>query len=144
MYVCSFPAYMQTLMTFFMTHFGLCYFSKYVNITSLSQGSRQYCHSKYEDRCTPHTLLQVNHFIQGFRKRCRLSLLTNSALVYKPKCGGKGGVAGSRPMSTAVHRTPIKLWRSNSIYLTYDFNPYSFLHEANIRDGGKTVHVCPT
>jgi hypothetical protein len=28
---------------------------------------------------------------------------------------GEGGVAGSQPMSTAVHRSPNKLWRSNSI-----------------------------
>jgi hypothetical protein len=33
--------------------------------------------------------------------------LTNSALVYKPKSGGRGvGVAGSQPMSTAVHMEP--------------------------------------
>jgi hypothetical protein len=32
--------------------------------------------------------------------------------------GGGGGVAGSQPMSTAVHRSPNKLRRSNSI-LTY-------------------------
>jgi hypothetical protein len=38
---------------------------------------------------------------QGVSKRCRLSWLTNSALVYEPKCGGeRGGVAGSQPMST--------------------------------------------
>jgi hypothetical protein len=40
--------------------------------------------------------------IQGVTKRCRLSWLTNSALVYEPKCGG--GVAGSQTMSTAVHK----------------------------------------
>ncbi len=28
---------------------------------------------------------------QGVAKRCRLSWLTNSALVYEPKCGGSGG-----------------------------------------------------
>jgi hypothetical protein len=28
----------------------------------------------------------------------------------------KGGDAGPRPMSTAVHRSPNKLWRSNSIF----------------------------
>jgi hypothetical protein len=28
-----------------------------------------------------------------------------AALVYEPKCGG-GGVAGSQPMSTAVHMEP--------------------------------------
>jgi hypothetical protein len=45
--------------------------------------------------------------IQGVTKRCRLSWLTKSALVYEPKCGGKGwGVAGSQPMSTAVHMEP--------------------------------------
>ncbi len=30
--------------------------------------------------------------------------------------GGGGGVAGSQPMSTAVHRSRNKLWRSNSIF----------------------------
>ncbi len=41
---------------------------------------------------------------QGVTRRCRLSRLTNSVLVYEPKCGGGGGgVAGSQPMSTAVH-----------------------------------------
>jgi hypothetical protein len=45
---------------------------------------------------------------QGVTKRCRLSWLTNSALVYEPKCGGKGGegVACSQPMSAAVHMEP--------------------------------------
>ncbi len=41
---------------------------------------------------------------QRVTKRCRLSLLTNSALVYEPKCGGIG--RGSQPMSTAVHIEP--------------------------------------
>ncbi len=30
-------------------------------------------------------------------KRCRLSWLTNSVLVYEPKCGGRGAVRGSQP-----------------------------------------------
>ncbi len=53
----------------------------------------------------------------GVYKRCRLSLLTNSALVYEPKSGGGGELrlAGSQPISTAAHRSPIKLWRSTSI-----------------------------
>jgi hypothetical protein len=34
-----------------------------------------------------------------------ISWLTNSALVYEPKCGG-AGVAGPQPMSTAVHMEP--------------------------------------
>jgi hypothetical protein len=30
---------------------------------------------------------------------------------------GEGGVAGSQPKSTVVHRSPNQLWRSNSIPL---------------------------
>ncbi len=38
---------------------------------------------------------------QGVKKRCRLSWLTNSALVIRVQLlGGGGGVAGSQPMST--------------------------------------------
>jgi hypothetical protein len=37
-----------------------------------------------------------------------------------PKFGGRGGVAGSQPMSIAVNRSPNKLWRSTvTPYLTY-------------------------
>ncbi len=44
---------------------------------------------------------------QGVTKRYRLSCLTNSALVNEPKRGGMGGgVAGSHPMSKAVHMEP--------------------------------------
>ncbi len=53
---------------------------------------------------------------QGVTKRMCLSWLTNSTLVYEPKCGGRWGVAGSQPMSTAVNRSPNKLWKSNSIF----------------------------
>jgi hypothetical protein len=41
---------------------------------------------------------------QGVTKRCRLSLLTNSALVLRVQMRG-GGVAGSQRISTAVHFT---------------------------------------
>ncbi len=44
-------------------------------------------------------------FFRGGHNEMRLSWLTNSALVYEPKCGG-GWVAGSQPMSTAVHMEP--------------------------------------
>ncbi len=47
----------------------------------------------------------------GVTKRCRLSWLTNSALLHEPKSGG-----GKLPVSSAVHRRPNKLWRSNSIF----------------------------
>ncbi len=54
---------------------------------------------------------------QGVTKSCSLSWLTNSALVYEPKCGGRGGVAGSRPMSVQLCTwSPNILWRSNSIF----------------------------
>ncbi len=33
-----------------------------------------------------------------------------------PHVWGRGGVGGSQPMSTAVIRSPNKLWRSNSIF----------------------------
>ncbi len=42
---------------------------------------------------------------QGVTKRCRLSFLTNSALVIRVPMRGEGGVAGSQPMSKAVHIT---------------------------------------
>jgi hypothetical protein len=53
---------------------------------------------------------------KGVTKRCRLSWLTNSALVYETKCGWRGGVAGSQPMGTSVHRSYDKVWRSNPIF----------------------------
>jgi hypothetical protein len=39
---------------------------------------------------------------QGVTKRCRLSLLTNSALVYESQCEGMGRGGRSQPMITAV------------------------------------------
>jgi hypothetical protein len=42
---------------------------------------------------------------QGVTKRCRLSFLTNSALVIRVPMRGEGGVAGSLPMSKALHIT---------------------------------------
>ncbi len=46
--------------------------------------------------------------LPGGYKRCRLSWLTKS--------GGREGIAGPQPMRTAVHKSPNKLWRSNSIF----------------------------
>jgi hypothetical protein len=62
-------------------------------------------------------------FDRGVKKRCRLSFLTNSALVYEPKCGGSGGVAESQPMSTAVHNAHGAQINFVDLtpYLTYDF-----------------------
>jgi hypothetical protein len=51
----------------------------------------------------------VKHLSEGYNKgvtkKCRLSWLTNSALVRVYDVGD-GGVAGSQPMSTAVHMEP--------------------------------------
>ncbi len=58
---------------------------------------------------------------QGVIKRCRLSWLTNSALVDESKCGGVGG-GGLRCLSQWVQ---LRTWSSNklwtlTLYLTYD------------------------
>ena len=55
----------------------------------------------------------------GVTNRCRLSWLTNSALVYEPKCGGWGaegyGVSANEYIQLFTW-SPNKLWRSNSIF----------------------------
>jgi hypothetical protein len=67
-------------------------------------------------------------YLRG-HKRCRLSWLTNSALVYEPICGGGGGVggkfAGSQPMSTAVHKAHRAQINFGDLtpHLTYDGPP---------------------
>jgi hypothetical protein len=53
---------------------------------------------------------------QGVKKRCRLSWLTKSALRVWAQMRGGEGVPGSQPMSTAVHMSPNKVWRSNSLF----------------------------
>ncbi len=57
----------------------------------------------YRNSPSPNSLF-VNHRCQGVSKRCRLSWLTNSALVHDPQFGGggRGGFARSQPMSTPV------------------------------------------
>ncbi len=49
--------------------------------------------------------------MQGVTKRCRLSWLTNSALVCEHKCGG-GGVWVRRQWVQLCTLSPNKLWRS--------------------------------
>jgi hypothetical protein len=56
---------------------------------------------------------------RGVTKRCRLSLLTNSALVIRVQTRREGGVAGSQPMSTAVHI----MWHGTQINFG-DLSPY--------------------
>ncbi len=45
-----------------------------------------------------------------------VSWLTNSALVYEPKCGGGGSCGASANEYSCVHRSTNKLRRSNSIF----------------------------
>ncbi len=45
--------------------------------------------------------------LPGVTKSC-LALLTNSALVIRVQMRGERGVAGSQPMSTAVHITSVE------------------------------------
>jgi hypothetical protein len=49
---------------------------------------------------------------QGVTKRCRLSWLTKSALLYEPKCR----VSSMQWVYIQLHRSPKKFWRSNSIF----------------------------
>ncbi len=49
----------------------------------------------------------VDQEMQGVTKRCRLSLLTNSALVFEPKCGGSCGVTSNK--YSCAHGAPITL-----------------------------------
>jgi hypothetical protein len=81
---------------------------KCLDHTYKSQVSRILCKSKKN----------VHIRTQGVTKS--LSSLTNSALVYEPKWGGGGrGVAGSQPMSAAVHMEPEKNFGDITSYLTY-------------------------
>jgi hypothetical protein len=56
---------------------------------------------------------------QGVTKTCRLSWLTNSALVYEPKCGGWGwGCGASANEYSCAHGAQIK-FADLTPYLTY-------------------------
>ncbi len=90
---------------------------------------------------------------QGIKKRCRLSWLTNSALVYEPKCGGRG-LWGLSQWVQLYTWSPHKLWRSNSIFnLWVHINPtllararraltgYTGSRKTKREGGGATVAV---
>ncbi len=70
----------------------------------------------------PRRKSNVKVFHQGVTKRCRLSGLTNSALVYEPKCGGRGGDCGiSANEYRCTHRAQINLGNLTP-YLAYELN----------------------
>ncbi len=63
-------------------------------------------------------------FTLGVTKRCRLSWLTNSALLYEPKCGGGGGSANE---DSCAHGAEINFGEL-SPYLIYGFTPLERNH----------------
>ncbi len=78
---------------------------------------------------------------QGVTKRCRLSWLTNSALVYEHKCGGREGAGLSANEYSCVYHvtwSPNKLCRSNSIFNLWFAARLSkaligYIHETKLR-----------
>jgi hypothetical protein len=65
------------------------------------------------------TLTKKRGMSRGLQRDVVYLGLTNSALVpsyVSPNAGGGGGLRGSQPMITAVHRSPNKLRRFNSIF----------------------------
>ncbi len=70
--------------------------------------------------CVMHPFAADDGSNPGITQRCRLSWLTNSALVYEAKMQGDGrGVEGSQPMSTAAHRGAHINFGDLTPYLTY-------------------------
>ena len=60
---------------------------------------------------------QSSFTIRVVTKRCRLSWLTNNALVYEPKCGG-GGFGASADEYSCAHGAQIN-FGDLTPYLTY-------------------------
>jgi hypothetical protein len=92
---------------------------------------------------------QQVHNKQGVTKRCRLSWLTNSALVYYPKCeggGGKwgGGLGGLSQWVQLYTWSPNKLGRSTiTPYLTHDYTEsfvyFSFVLKSSVSCRSKNL-----
>jgi len=59
-------------------------------------------------------------YLQGVTKRCRLSWLTNSALVYEPKCGGGGELRGLSQLVQLYTGAQIN-FGDLTLYLTYGY-----------------------
>jgi hypothetical protein len=93
----------------------------------------------YSSVCSPACLL-IQHFVhlvlpallsspsyppRRVTKRCHLSWLTNSPLVYEPKCGGgKGRKVSANEYSCAQIRAQIN-FRDLTRYLTYAVHSHS-------------------
>ncbi len=71
---------------------------------------------------------------------CHLSVLTNSALVMRVQMRGGGGLAGSQPMSTAVHIT----WHGGQITSIFNFmrpTNHSSLTDTHTNQRDLTNHI---
>ncbi len=71
----------------------------------------------------------------------RLSWLTNSALLFEPKCGGRRGVAGV----SANEHTPNKLWIFNSIFnlwVSYSKKQGGLPPECGLSCAEKWLNIC--
>jgi hypothetical protein len=73
---------------------------------------------------------------QGFTKRCRLSWLTNSALVYEPKWAG-----GSCRVSANEHRSPNKLWSSTCSIFNLWVSLMEWRPNIQLRQGSPTKTI---
>jgi hypothetical protein len=78
----------------------------------------------------------------GYKEMSSIVADQYCALVYEPKCGGRGGgVAGSQPMSTAVHRSPTN-FGDLTPYLTYGIkSTFSFMPFLSISYYAAVPHV---
>ncbi len=74
---------------------------------------------------------------QGVKKRCRLSWLTNSALVYEPKCGGGGGCGVSANEYSCAHGAQIN-FGDLTHYLTYELRSDPPVQYLNNRIHGRS------
>jgi hypothetical protein len=73
------------------------------------------------------TIIHCAIIILYWNRGLRRDVVDLGYLVYEPKCGGRVGVAGSQPMSTAYSRAQVNL-EDLTPYLTYVFN-YQFSRE---------------
>jgi hypothetical protein len=86
-------------------------------------------------RSTRSSLVFVKPSLLSFMTRSHQRLQKNVVYLGRPIApsyispnAGERGVAGSQPMSTAVHRSPNKLWISNSIFVKIDTHVHNYEH----------------
>jgi hypothetical protein len=88
----------------------------YVVIALKSEGGKEISSILADKYC----IILINEAIDtvnaGVTKKCRLSWLTNSALVYERPNAGDRGLRGLSKRVQLCSWSPNKLWRSNSIF----------------------------